>query len=786
VLAEPHHFPKAIYRAVCERGGIGIVSDFVKDPFVTPDGVFWVNSFGESPEWFHGADNRDLLGFCVSPRVGRRLRELLVHGSVSVRAQVQARKVPGTVYAPTGILKGGEKPQEEIWLVAHLYEPLGGDNSPGAAIVMAVARALAELVGRQGWARPRRSIRFVMTLELYGAAALLKTLRERGRKLAATFVVDSSASRTYRSKRPVGFHLSPAVNPLFSDRPLKRAAELCLEADSEVWRLVNGGNVPCEHLEYKFLPGYLGNDAFLGDPMAGGPSFHFWADEGPYWHNSDNTLDMVWPELLAAAVPLHAGLAYYLACLGPDDAAALAELVEEEARQYVAEAYGRFAQGKAKPEELARAVAFRLEMAAKRFENLRWWTASGAGPDDAAQTALGRVRLSAQELLARAGASAKPPQRPLDELSRVDRMCRTAVFRRKEPTFPMSQAFVADPQDRRELSGRIDNVLARMDGRKHLLALLEEEEYFGGGPLGRRRILGDCLFLAERGYLGVELSETVTRDQLVEGIRRSGVVEGDLILAHSSLSAFGHVQGGAEACVDALLEAVGPSGTVLVPAFTSTCVYMEGMLPRTEDVEPFHIGLRRCWTGAVARAFLGRAGVIRSMHPSHSVAGLGPLAARCLDGQRLADPPAGRTSAWARLVELGGKVLYFGAPLSSSTFLHYLETELDMPYMMGGLCCIRHEAGEVRWVYQTHQLGGHREFYRGDWQNAKVFRALADAGLQMTAVRVGLGEIRAVDAGEFARLGRDLMRKDPAILLCERPDCVFCRQASQECVRHGA
>ena len=54
----------------------------------------------------------------------------------------------------------------------------------------------------------------------------------------------------------------------------------------------------------------------------------------------------------------------------------------------------------------------------------------------------------------------------------------------------------------------------------------------------------------------------VTLDDLIEGFRRVGVHQGDTIFCHSSLSKFGYVEGGAETVVDALLAAVGPTGTV--------------------------------------------------------------------------------------------------------------------------------------------------------------------------------------------------------------------------------
>ena len=56
-------------------------------------------------------------------------------------------------------------------------------------------------------------------------------------------------------------------------------------------------------------------------------------------------------------------------------------------------------------------------------------------------------------------------------------------------------------------------------------------------------------------------------EDLAEGIAALGVGEGDLVIAWSSLSQLGWVEGGPDAVVDALLSAVGEQGTLVMPAF---------------------------------------------------------------------------------------------------------------------------------------------------------------------------------------------------------------------------
>ena len=59
--------------------------------------------------------------------------------------------------------------------------------------------------------------------------------------------------------------------------------------------------------------------------------------------------------------------------------------------------------------------------------------------------------------------------------------------------------------------------------------------------------------------------KVVTKQDIAEGLAALGVRAGDALLVHSSLSRFGHVEGGADAVIDALLEAVGPGAPSACP-----------------------------------------------------------------------------------------------------------------------------------------------------------------------------------------------------------------------------
>ena len=62
--------------------------------------------------------------------------------------------------------------------------------------------------------------------------------------------------------------------------------------------------------------------------------------------------------------------------------------------------------------------------------------------------------------------------------------------------------------------------------------------------------------------------ESRIRESLARDLRRIGLSSGDTVLVHSSLSSLGWVCGGSVAVVQALMDAVTPEGTLMMPTHT--------------------------------------------------------------------------------------------------------------------------------------------------------------------------------------------------------------------------
>lgn len=175
----------------------------------------------------------------------------------------------------------------------------------------------------------------------------------------------------------------------------------------------------------------------------------------------------------------------------------------------------------------------------------------------------------------------------------------------------------------------------------------------------------------------------VTIKSLVQEFETLGVEKGSVLLVHSSLSALGWVCGGASAVIEALQTVLSPTGTLVMPAFSTGLSepshWVNPPVPeewwpiiRSEmpGFDPQRTPTRAM--GAIAESFRTYPNVLRSRHPLHSFAARGPLANEITANHGL-DCGLGETSPLAKLYENRASVLLLGVGHSNNTSLHLSE-----------------------------------------------------------------------------------------------------------------
>jgi len=151
-------------------------------------------------------------------------------------------------------------------------------------------------------------------------------------------------------------------------------------------------------------------------------------------------------------------------------------------------------------------------------------------------------------------------------------------------------------------------------------------------------------------------------------LRKLGINPGDVVMMHSSMKAL-KTDKTPEEFIGDVQSVIGEQGTLLVPAFTWN---MEGTHFSARETEPCD--------GLIPRSFLRMPGVVRSLHPTHSVSVWGKLAEELTAKHHLDNNGCGPNCPFARLPELSGKILFIGDILNSCSFMHCLEHALQMPY----------------------------------------------------------------------------------------------------------
>jgi aminoglycoside 3-N-acetyltransferase len=222
-----------------------------------------------------------------------------------------------------------------------------------------------------------------------------------------------------------------------------------------------------------------------------------------------------------------------------------------------------------------------------------------------------------------------------------------------------------------------------------------------------------------------------TNAVIARGLRVLGVEAGDIVCVHSSMKSLDLVIGGPRAVVEALVVAVSPGGTVMMPTYSGDLSdpaewryppvpsdqqdEIRAQMPAYDPARTPTRGL-----GQVAEYFRTYPDVARSPHPQSSFAALGARA-RELVSDHPYDNRFGPQSPLGRLCDAGGKVLLLGAPYNTVSLFHMIQ------HLVGESAVVQKAApvidrGERRWVTYSDID------YPIDWFNAGV-TALIEAGI---------------------------------------------------------
>lgn len=234
----------------------------------------------------------------------------------------------------------------------------------------------------------------------------------------------------------------------------------------------------------------------------------------------------------------------------------------------------------------------------------------------------------------------------------------------------------------------------------------------------------------------------IHHDLLALGVRPGGV-----LMVHASLRALGPVEGGAATVLDALLDTVGPDGTLLMPALTYATV--------NASSPAFHAADTPACVGALAEFFRTRPGTLRSVHPTHSVCAVGPRAEPMLAAHENDATPCGPGSPFRLLADSGGQLLFLGCGTRPNTMMHAVEELVAPPYLYGRLVthpCVRADGSHHLMTVRSHGFAGVAQRY----DRLEALLAFPDLRIgPVLQARTHLMEARAAWTAALAALRED-------------------------------
>jgi aminoglycoside 3-N-acetyltransferase len=249
--------------------------------------------------------------------------------------------------------------------------------------------------------------------------------------------------------------------------------------------------------------------------------------------------------------------------------------------------------------------------------------------------------------------------------------------------------------------------------------------------------------------------EPVSRAVLLAHIRSLGVRPGGVLLVHTAFSRTGPVEGGPLGLIEALRDAMGPWGTVVMPSMSD------------DDDDVFDPKASACvGLGVVADTFWRLPEVLRSNSP-HAFAAVGPEAARITADHPL-EPPHGLDSPVGRVYELDGQVLLVGVGHDADTTIHLAEALAGVRYRRAKYATVLVNGQPVRRDYEETDHCCERFNILDEWLGA-VDRQ--NRGI------VGHGQARLADSREIVDLAVARLRENETIFLHQPGRDVECDEA---------
>ncbi|MDD4266201.1 MAG: AAC(3) family N-acetyltransferase [Aminobacterium colombiense] len=258
--------------------------------------------------------------------------------------------------------------------------------------------------------------------------------------------------------------------------------------------------------------------------------------------------------------------------------------------------------------------------------------------------------------------------------------------------------------------------------------------------------------------------DEVKKEQIIEDLRSLGLARGDLINVKMSLKSIGYVPGGAKTVLEAILEVIGPEGTIVTDSFVRV-FRLPIIRNKKNKVTDEHTS---SYAGALANAILEHPNVIRSTHPVQKFAAIGKLAKELMLNHT---PESYAYDVLRKMTNMRGKNLKIGTD-----------------EQVVGVGTTHVAIGTLELKQKRPSLG---VFYKNKFDEIELFKLnwsgicdkglinfipyYREAGAILSEGYVGKAEAKITDMKKTLEVELDLLKKDPTFFFCDDPCCDGCQ-----------
>lgn len=254
----------------------------------------------------------------------------------------------------------------------------------------------------------------------------------------------------------------------------------------------------------------------------------------------------------------------------------------------------------------------------------------------------------------------------------------------------------------------------------------------------------------------------IDKNSLMSELAALGIRLGDILHLKVSMKAVGNIDGGANTLIDALLETVGPTGTIVCDSFVESQLEVLRLFKKKVFSKN-----AVSYAGAFVNAMIKYPGVYRSSHPIQAFCAIGLKAKELTESFTVDSLPyeflEKLVSMNAKNLKIGpeDKVVGVGTTHIAICRLGFWQKQLPKG---------------IYYYDDKHKL----KWFRQSWADGcrKGFANLSPLYYEKGGViaKGKLGETTAVvtDMKKTLEIEYDLLKHDPSAFMCNKKDCVYC------------